>query len=184
MTPSTPVFGAVLVLVAWRIYRRIRRNIGRQPLRPRRALTSIIILSVFSVVIVYASLHHPRLLLGVSGGLSLGVLLGLIGLRLTRFETTAAGHFYIPNTPIGVALSLLLVGRLVYRFMVLRDVIATSHHPPPMQSPLTFFIIGLMAGYYIVYQTGLFIHSRDKNVSGQKSFELGGSNLDSSCDRS
>jgi hypothetical protein len=184
MTPSMPVFGAALALVAWRIYRRIRRNIGRQPLRPRRALISVILLSVMSVAIVYVSLHQPRLLLGVSGGLSLGMLLGLIGLRLTRFETTAAGHFYIPNTPIGVALSLLLVGRLGYRFMVLRDVAAAPSHPPPMQSPLTFFIFELMAGYYILYQTGLFIHSRDKNGSGQKSFESGGTPLDSSRDRS
>ncbi len=184
MTSTTPIFGAALILVAWRIYRRIRRNIGRQPLRPRRALASVTILSVFSLAIVYASLHQPRLLLGVGGGLSLGVLLGLTGLRLTRFETTRAGHFYIPNTPIGVALSLLLVGRLAYRFMILRDVALAPNHPPPMQSPLTFFIFGLMAGYYIVYQTGLFLHSRDRNVPGQKSFELGVSNLDSSRDRS
>jgi hypothetical protein len=184
MTSSTLIFGALLALVAWRMYKRIRRNIGRQPLRPRRALTSIVIFGVFSMVIVYLSLHQSRLLLGIGGGLPLGVLLGLIGLRLTRFETTAEGHFYIPNTPIGVALSLLLVGRLAYRFMVIRDAALAPNHPPPMQSPLTFFIFGLMAGYYIVYQTGLFIHSRDKNVSGQKSFELGGSNLDSSRDRS
>jgi len=184
MTSSAPILGAVLVLIVWRIYKRIRRNIGRQPLRPRRAMTSILILSAFSVVIVCLSLNQPRLLLGVGGGLSLGVLLGLIGLRLTRFETTAAGHFYIPNTPIGVTLSLLLVGRLVYRFMVLRDIALAPNHPPPMQSPLTFFIFGLTAGYYIVYQTGLFIHSRDHDVSGQKSFASGGSNLDSSRDRS
>ncbi len=186
MTPSTPVFGAFLGLIAWRMYKRIRRNIGRQPLRPGRALTSIIIFSVFSVGIVFLSLylHQPHLLLGIGGGLLLGVLLGWVGLRLTRFETTAEGHFYIPNTPIGVALSLLLVGRLAYRFMIIRDAALAPDHPPPMQSSLTFFIFGLMAGYYIVYQTGLYIHSRDKNVSGQKSFASDGSPLDSARDRS
>ena len=153
----------------WSIYRRVRRNIGRQKLHPRRAITSIIILSVVSVVIVGASLQNTNLPLGFGGGLLLGALLGFIGLRLTRFETTATGHFYIPNTPIGVALSLLLAGRLAYRFLIFRDVITTPNHPPPMQSPLTFFIFGLTAGYYIVYQTGLFIHSRDPNVSDQKS---------------
>ena len=183
MTPSTPVVGAMMGLIAWRVYKRIRRNIGRQPLRPRRALTSIFIFSGLSVLIIGFSLPQSRLLLGFGGGLSLGVLLGLLGLRLTRFETTTKGHFYIPNTPIGVALSLLLVGRVAYRFMVLRDVTVAHNHPPPMQSPLTFFIFGLMAGYYIVYQTGLFIHSRDKNASGQKSFEPGGSHPDSSRDR-
>ncbi|MFZ0828644.1 MAG: DUF1453 domain-containing protein [Verrucomicrobiia bacterium] len=147
-------------------------------------MTSIVVFSVLSVAIGYVSRHQPRLLLGIGGGLSLGVLLGWIGLRLTQFETTADGHFYIPNTPFGVALSLLLVGRLAYRFRVLRDAATASYHAPPMQSPLTFFIIGLTAGYYIVYQTGLFLHSRD-----QKGFELGGSKsagspLDSARDRS
>ena len=37
-----------------------------------------------------------------------------------------------------------------------------SNHPPPMQSPLTFFIIGLTFGYYLAYYTGLFVHTRDK----------------------
>jgi len=162
--PVMPIlFGS---LIAWSIYRRVRRNIGRQKLRPRRAITSIIILSVVSVLIVVTSLQNSDLLLGFGGGLSLGVLLGFIGLHLTRFETTDDGHFYTPNTHIGVALSLLLIGRITYRFMVFGDVSATPNHPPPMQSPLTFFIIGLTAGYYIVYQTGLFVHSGDRNVSG------------------
>jgi hypothetical protein len=171
-------------LFVWSIYRRVRRNIGRQKLHPRRAITSIIILSAVSVVIVGTSLQSTHLLLGFGGGLVPGALLGLVGLRLTRFETTAEGHFYTPNTHIGVALSLLLVGRIAYRFMVLNSVANAPNHPPPMQSPLTFFIFGLTAGYYIVYQTGLFIHSRDHGVADQKSFELGGSNLDSSRDRS
>lgn len=171
-------------LFAWSIYRRVRRNIGRQKLRPRRAVTSIIILSVVSVLLVSTSLHNTRLLLGFGGGLLPGALLGFVGLRLTRFETTAEGHFYTPNTHIGVALSLLLAGRIAYRFMVLNSAAAAPDHPPPMQSPLTFFIFGLTAGYYIVYQAGLFIHTRDRNVSAPKSFASGGSPLDSSRDRS
>jgi len=184
MTPSTPVFGAALALIAWRMYRRVRRNIGRQPLRPHRAAISIIVFSALSFLLVVTSLHHSRLLFGIVGGLVPGGLLGLAGLRLTRFETTTEGHFYIPNTSIGVAVSLLMIGRLIYRFMVLRNVTAAANHPPAMQSPLTFFIFGLMAGYYIVYQAGLFIHSRDKIVARQTSVASGVSPLDSACDRS
>ena len=184
MTSSPLVIGAVLALIAWRIYRRVRRNIGQQPLRPRRALISVSILGLFSILFIGISLRQPHLLMGIGGGLLAGVLLGLTGLRLTRFETTAKGHFYTPNTPIGVALSILLVGRLAYRFMIFRDMAAVPNHPPPFQSPLTFFIFGLTAGYYIVYQTGLFIHRRDKNVTRQKGFEMGDSNLDSPRDRS
>jgi len=182
---SSPiVFSLVLALIAWRIYRRIRRNIGRQPLRPRRALTSVCIFTALVLMLAWVSLAQPRLLAGVAGGLAPGVRLGLGGLRLTRFETTAEGHFYIPNTHIGVGLSILMVGRLGYRFMVLSDATVGMGHPPAMQSPLTFFIFGLMAGYYIVYQTGLFIHRRDARGSVQKGFALGDSGLDSARDGS
>ena len=161
---SSPYFIYVVIMgiFAWSIIRRVRRNIGRQNLHPRRALKSIIILSLVSVLIISTSLQNTNLLLGFSSGVLLGALLGFVGLKLTRFETTDEGHFYTPNTHIGIALSLLLVGRFAYRFWQVRDLATAPNHPPPMQSPLTFFIIGLTVGYYIVYQTGLFVHSRDK----------------------
>ena len=167
-SPGVPIlFGG---LIAWSIYRRIRRNIGRQPLRPRRAIISIIVLTLVSALLVSTSLQNSHLLLGIGGGLLLGVLLGFIGLRLTRFETTDAGHFYTPNAHIGIVLSMLFIGRLAYRFWIFHDTIAAPNGPPPFQSPLTFFIFGLTAGYYIVYQAGLFKHSRDKKVAGLKTF--------------
>jgi hypothetical protein len=185
MSPNTIILTFLMCLIAWRMYRRVRRNIGRQPLHPRRAIKSIVILSLASLLVAGTSFQNMNLPLGFGGGLLLGAVLGWIGLRLTRFETTNEGHFYTPNAHIGVAISLLLVGRIAYRFMTLHDISIAPNHPPPMQSPLTFFIFGLTAGYYLVYQTGLFIHSRDKNESGQKGFEPGNSNLDSSArDRS
>ena len=101
------------------------------------------------------------MLLGLGGGLLAGALLGLVGLRLTRFETTAEGHFYTPNIHIGIALSVLFVGRMAYRFIVLGGADA-QNHAPVFQSPLTLVILGLNVGYYLVYQTGILIHNHDK----------------------
>ena len=154
------VFGG---LIAWSVYRRIRRNIGRQKLQPRRALTSIVILSVCSVLIAVSSVRHPNMLLGFGAGLLPGIALGFLGLRLTRFETTDEGHFYTPSAHIGVALSVLFIGRLLYRMLVLPG-FSTGSAPPtaPAASPLTLLIFGLLAGYYLTYQTGILIHSHDK----------------------
>ena len=149
-------------LVAWSIYRRVRRNIGRQKLRPVRITISVVVFFIASLALLGLSLAHPPLLLGIGGGLMLGVPLGFLGLRLTKFETTDEGHFYTPNTPIGIALSLLFMGRLAYRFWAVRNIVAAPHSPPPFQSPLTYFIFGLIAGYYLVYYVGLFVHTRDK----------------------
>ena len=158
--PIVPiVFGG---LIAWSIYRRVRRNIGRQPLRPVRIAISIVILSLVSLAFLGMGLTQPQLLLGIGGGLLLGAGLGFFGLKLTKFETTEAGHFYTPNTTIGVALSLLFVGRILYRFWAVRNVMSAPSSPPPFQSPLTFFIFGLIAGYYLVFYVGLFVHTRDK----------------------
>ena len=148
--------------MAWSIYRRVRRNIGRQPLRPGRIIVRLVVLSLVTLLLIGMSLLLPKLLVGIGSGLLAGALLGILGLRLTKFETTDQGHFYTPNTSIGVALSLLFVGRMLYRMGILRDVANAGDQPQLFHSPLTLFIVGLLAGYSIVYYLGLFVHTRDK----------------------
>ena len=157
------IFIAVGAFLAWRIYRRTLRNIGRQKLRPKRAILRLVVLGIASLFIIGLGFEFPRVLLGFGGGILGGALLGFLGLRLTRFETTEEGHFYTPDTRIGLTISALLAGRLIYRVYVLKqaDYLA-SGHPPAWQSPLTFFIAGLTIGYYFVYSIGLFVHTHDK----------------------
>ena len=164
-TPAgTLVFGG---LIAWGIYRRVRRNIGRQPLRPTRIIISLVVLTLISVLLTFISLEFPKLLLGVGAGVALGVALGFVGLRLTKFETTDQGHFFTPNTHIGIALSVLLAARLLYRFWVYSGAGPAPGQPQLFQSPLTMFVAGLNIGYYFVYRIGLYAHMHDQKTSTQ-----------------
>jgi hypothetical protein len=164
MDPTTAKIVPALatLYVGWRVYVRFRRNIGRQPLRPGRMTWSIVFFGVISVFVGLGAFSYQPALLSFGGGLLLGIPFAFAGLQLTKFETTAEGHFYTPNTHIGLALTLLLAGRVAYRVVLL---LGSSASLPPsalMQSPLTLGIIGLTAGYYIAYNSGVLWHRRDK----------------------
>jgi hypothetical protein len=151
----------VLPFLVWRIYRRFHRNVGRQVLHPRRLITGIVVFALVAVLLLAGCAFSPRLLAGLGGGLLLGLPLAWWGLSLTRFEIDPTGQrFYTPNTYIGVALTLLLAGRVLYRVGVLyfSDPVITAASPAFMQSPLTLLLIGVTAGYYIAYNSVVLRH--------------------------
>jgi hypothetical protein len=64
--------------------------------------------------IVGASLIHTQTALAsLFGGTVAGVGISVLGYRLTRFEVSGDGKFYTPNACLGIALTLLLVARLL-----------------------------------------------------------------------
>ena len=163
-TPSL-IPALVLPYVAWRVYRRFHRNVGRQMLHPGRLITGIVIFGLLGAGLLVVCLPMPRMLEGLGGGLLLGGLLALVGLHLTKFEVgEAKPHYYTPNTYIGVALTLLLAGRVLYRMGVLyfSNTVDTGTAPSLMQSPLTMLVIGLTSGYYIAYNAGVLIRGNRK----------------------
>jgi cytochrome b561 len=164
MNPSHYVVPLLFVaLVVWRMYSRLRRNIGRQALQPKRMVVRIVIFAVVTCgLAAYSfSLQNPRLLLGLGVGLALGLPLAWLGLRLTQFEATPEGRFYTPHSSIGIALTILFVGRLVYRVMLIStNINAPTQRPAFLQSALSFFVYGLLAGYYLAYYIGVLVRSR------------------------
>jgi len=168
MTNGSPGMLVLIAVFAWGIYRRIRRNIGRQKLRPGRIIVSLFVLSLASIIILTSSARLPSLALACSGGMLTGVALSLLGLRHTKFETTEEGHYYTPNTYIGIALSVVLMGQMIYRMTLMQSRGFPSSDPDAFQhaqmyqSPPTMLIIGLTLGYYLAYYIGLFVHTHDK----------------------
>jgi hypothetical protein len=148
---------AVVALVGWRVYSRIRRVIGRQRLSTLRPWITVIAFALILVLLLATSLVHPMTSVAVIAGAAMGTALGLLGTRLTKFEVTPAGLFYTPNAHLGIALSLLFVLRLGYRFVTLQ-MGGQDFDPQSTQlgsSPLTTAIFGTLAGYYVTYAIGL-----------------------------
>ena len=155
-------------LLAWMVWRRVSRQFGRQPIRRKRMVFRVVVFAVIGVLLSLAGLHKPALAEGLLGGALLGAGLGLIGLRLTRFEVDPVkGDCYVPNPWIGSLLTALLLGRLAWRFFVMwplmqQGAVGTDPTQPMgyTSSPLTMLVIGLLVGYYIAYFAGLLIHHR------------------------
>jgi hypothetical protein len=147
---------AIVVLIVWRLYSRIRRGIGRQALHPRRPWITLTVLPLLLILLGVLNAAQPVLELPLWGGVVVGVTLGLLGLRLTRFEVTSAGLFYTPSAHLGIALSTLLICRIAYRFVTggFPGPAAVSSAPPTM-TPLTLLLVGTLAGYYCTYALGL-----------------------------
>lgn len=162
MTPNVLVPIVVAPLIVWRLYARTRRQFGRQPIQPKRMWTRVAILSVVTLLVATQGLIDPRLAAGLGAGLVGGVALGALALKLTRFEIDGSNDCYFPNPWIGLALSALFIGRLLYRLMVLYPQMshATGGYASYQRSPLTMAILGLLLGYYIAYYAGLLIHHR------------------------
>jgi hypothetical protein len=169
MTPQALVPALLVPLIGYRIYRRFRTSFGRQPVQTKRMITRIVILSVIATLLIALSLGQLMTLGAAALGLALGGIIGVIGLRLTKFELGPTGNFYTPHAYIGGAVSALLIARIVYRFLVVFPTMQTAaQHTMPnanpyaqfQSSPLTLTILMLTAGYYIAYYAGILLKVR------------------------
>lgn len=155
--PSVYAMAGIALLIAWRLYARIRRMVGRQKFSRRRPMLTVIFFPLLLAFLAVMSFAHPESLAALAGGAALGAGLGWYGLKLTTFEATPSGLFYTPNAHLGIALSVLLIARIGYRlahgmFLTAQD------NPMPAdfaRSPLTLAIFGTLAAYYVCYAIGL-----------------------------
>jgi hypothetical protein len=156
-SPSTLSLLVLLPLLVWRVYARFRRMVGRQRLSRIRPWITLALFPALTLLLSIAALNHPARLWWLGAGLVLGALLGLFGLRKTRFEPTRQGLYYTPNAHMGIALSTLFMARIVYRLVEVYGI--DPSHPHGMddfaRSPLTLAVFGLLSGYYVLYASGL-----------------------------
>jgi hypothetical protein len=156
-----PLLLAALVVFA--VYRRLRRSFGRQLLRPGRMILRIILLALVGCALTPMALRSAQYLWAELVGVALGIGLGLWGAERTRFLMYREQLHYVPHTYTGIAVSLLFLGRLVFRFVGVYLSPQAAHvanatdssqafAPTSMvRSPLTVGILFVLVGYYVCY---------------------------------
>jgi hypothetical protein len=170
MQPDFSQFGPYLVaaLVVFGIYRRFRRSFGRQPLRRGRMTLRIVLLAIVACALLPLALRSVQFLTAELVGAVLGVGLGLWGAERTRLVMFRDRLHYVPHTYTGIAVSLLFLGRVVFRLVQVYTTLHAAHAaqasavnaadpansfaPPGMvRSPLTVGIFFVLMGYYVCY---------------------------------
>ena len=153
--PSLPALGLLVLvpLVAWRLYARFRRLVGRQRLSRVRPWISLTVFPLLMLLLAWLVHNRVDALASLGGAIVAGALLARYGLSRTLFEASPGGLFYTPHAPLGILLSVLLAGRILYR--VYEVISAGPAAADFARSPLTLAVFGLLAGYYVGYAIGL-----------------------------
>ena len=150
------------------LYRRFRRNFGRQQLRPTRMIVRVAILSVLAALLAPMGLRGGVYLLAQITGAAAGIGLALWGASRTRFVRDGERLFYIPHTYTGIAVSALVLGRILYRFAVTYSTngLPAPENPAPnvldamVKTPLTGGLFFVLIGYYVCYYCRLIWKSK------------------------
>jgi hypothetical protein len=145
------------------IYRRFRRSFGAQRVVPVRMGLRMAVLLAIACAMLPLALKSGQYLAAEIAGLAAGTALGLWGAAQTRYQARDGHTYYIPHTYTGIAVSLLFIGRLVYRIAALYsmdqsamarvDAGAPQGFAPalPVRSPMTVGLLFVVIGYYVCY---------------------------------
>ncbi|MGH8061249.1 MAG: hypothetical protein ACREO7_04450 [Pseudoxanthomonas sp.] len=145
--------------IGWLYYRRIRRSFGRQAWQPGRTIARLVLVSLVAVALVFAAIYLPHTGLGIGIGALMGVVLGGFGLKHTHAQVIEGQRYYTPNPWIGGALSVLLLGRLAWRWSQ-GAFIGGAGQSAQQASPLTMAIAATLIAYSLVYSIGLVLRMR------------------------
>jgi len=162
-------FGTFLLaaLLVFALYWRLRRSFGQQPLLPLRMQLRILLLLIVGCLLLPSALRSASFLLAVLAGVAAGVALALWGAARTRFVRVAERLYFVPHTYTAIAVWLLFVGRLAYRFIQINGSTDQTFTAPAMlRSPLTVGSYFVLMGYYVCYYSVVLWKSKQAAAAG------------------
>ncbi len=169
----------IAALVIWAVYRRMRRSFGRQRVQEKRMWLRIGILTLVTALIVATIARDIDVVGALAAGIVCGAALAFVGLKYTKFEITPQGRFYTPHAYIGLVVTALFLGRLLYRFLGVyngltppaaagQSLAATYQH-----NPFLVAVFGVLVGYYVLYYVGVLQRTKPTASLAQESGATG-----------
>ena len=164
MTPEIKavLIAAAIAFVLFRVYRRVRGSVGRQPLQ--KSWLALRTLSLLLVGAAALALSSPGAVqwLAAAGGAIIGAGIAAYALSHTRIEHTDRGWFYSGHPYIGLGIIGLFLARILFN---LATVYSEVHNAAVQDrqaivahmasSPFTLGTLMLLAGYYVIYSLGV-----------------------------
>ena len=156
MSLTTLALIALVPLLVWRIYARIKNQMTRQRSIVSRHYTGLIVFAAMVLVPGTELGDRPFQLAALAAGAIGGIALGSYGLRRTRFEDTPEGYFFTPPSRMGILVAMVLVARVVYLGIEIY-MNQGSNRPNPRftDSPITMLCLGLTAAYFATFSAAL-----------------------------
>lgn len=109
---------ALIALIPFSLVQRYRMGTSRQRARGWLAAVNLAGLSLSAILFLagafVTSVWVPRAFSSSAAGLAAGCLLGVIGLKLTRWEPARGSLHYTPNRWLVLGVTLMITGRLLF----------------------------------------------------------------------
>ena len=151
------LWALLMPIALWQRYRQ-----GRARRRARRWAVALNAWSLLVSAVVFlagawaAGYWVDAALAHAAAGLLAGMLLGCVGLALTRFEASPQGLYFTPNRWLVLALTLVVAARIGYGLYRMEQAwVADAHASWLAQQGSVLAVGGLVLGHYLAYAWGL-----------------------------
>jgi hypothetical protein len=156
MSITTLALIALVPVLVWRIYQRLKTQMLRQRSIMSRHYTGLLVFSAMVLVPFTELLDRPLSLAALALGAIAGIGLGSYGLRKTRFEDTSEGYFFTPPMRMGILVAMLLVARVIYLGIeIYMNQGSSRPNPRFSDSEVTMFCVGLTGAYFATFSASL-----------------------------
>lgn len=159
-------YAIIVLVIAFGLYRRVRRTVGKQPLASGRLTFRLVLFSIIGVLVLLPGIFKPQLFIGDAAGLVIGGILAFYAIKHTTFENQNGKWTYRTHPVIGLIVIVLFIGRIIYRMFEYSSLMNNTgtavseaggaqaagtqmqYTGDPLTAGVLFILIAYYAGYY------------------------------------